>query len=184
MIRVSCPTCGLKLQVPPERAGGVVACSECGEQLRVPGYRPPPPPREPAPSSPPRRPPPEPPSEDPPGSLIFCYVCKKQVANNAPTCPKCGAVQTAAGREEGRRFKKTADRITSVVGVVILAPVLLMCLICGFGGSGSSVPPAPERWDMDRLKQDVNRALREPGKTIFIPADGSQPVVVPDPDAP
>ncbi|MBX3399862.1 MAG: zinc ribbon domain-containing protein [Gemmataceae bacterium] len=184
MIRVTCPTCGLKLQVPPERAGGVVACSECGEQLRVPGHRPPPP-REPAPRPLPRRASPEPPSEDPPGTLIFCYACKKQVANNASVCPKCGAAQTAAGREEGRRLMKMADRITSVVGVVILAPMLLMCLICGFGGFRSSAPPpGPEQWDMDRLKQDVNRAVREPGKTIFVPADGSQPVVVPDPDAP
>jgi hypothetical protein len=94
-------------------------------------------------------------------------------------------VQTAAGREVGRQLKKTADRMTAVVGVVILAPVLLMCLLCGFGGFRSSAPPpAPERWDMDRIKQDVNRAVQEPGKTIFIPADGGQPIVVPDRDGP
>jgi hypothetical protein len=51
--------------------------------------------------------------------------------------------------------------------------------------SHNSSPPPEQRipagWDMDKLKRDADEVARDPSKTIFIPKDGSQPRVVPNP---
>jgi len=36
MIHLDCPGCGSELQLPDRRAGSVIRCPECEEQLRVP----------------------------------------------------------------------------------------------------------------------------------------------------
>jgi hypothetical protein len=119
--------------------------------------------------------------------MILCYVCKKQVADNAPTCPGCGAVQTQEGREVGRKLKHQGQIVAALLGVLILAPILFCCL-GGLTGNGSRTwdagPPTrgPSGWDWGKVKRDADEVGRDPSKTIFIPADGGQPIVVPDPD--
>lgn len=177
MICLSCPTCGGTLKLPPDRAGSVLVCGECGEQLRVPEN---PVPQQPAPPPTPQKPL----SVDPPGTLMLCYACKRDVANNAPTCPKCGAVQTPEGRERGRQLKRTYNYIAASMCAAVLALMLFIYLLEFRGSHSPTPPPNPKPWDLNRLKRDVDRAVSEPGKTIFVPADGSQPLVVPDPDTP
>jgi hypothetical protein len=112
--------------------------------------------------------------------MIPCYACRKQVADNAPTCPKCGAVQTPEGREKGRQIKKAANIITAVVVCVLAAP-LLTCCLGGMFSSRNPSPPPQQGWDMGKLRRDAGEVARDPSKTILIPNDGSQPRVVPNP---
>jgi hypothetical protein len=114
--------------------------------------------------------------------MIFCYACRKQVADTAETCPKCGAVQTPEGREKGRQVKKTANVITTIVLCVLALPVIA-CSLGGMLGSKSN-PPEQRGWDMEKLRQDAGEVARDPSKTILIPNDGSQPKVVPNPVPP
>lgn len=125
-------------------------------------------------------------------SLIYCEACGREVADNAPTCPKCGAVQTEEGREKGRRRKKTVETIAAAVVLVPATIIMLLVIIGGMlkntSSSSSYVPYVPSssvRWDMDQLHRDVERAVRENDNgtptSMFIPYDGGQPTVVDDP---
>src|SRR4051812_32941859 len=125
MIRFPCPSCGHTLKVADEAAGKTGKC-RCGELVRIPTPNPfeqaeeergvprptlPAPERHPEPLDAP----PAPVFTPPRGEMIFCYACRKQVADTAPICPKCGAVQTAEGREKGRQIKKWANVITAII---------------------------------------------------------------------
>jgi len=196
MIRFPCPSCGHAIKTPDEMAGKTGRC-KCGERVRIPT----PNPFERAEeqraairSAPPAWSPPYPepqslvqphsPSYAPPtGELIFCYACRKQVSDYAPTCPKCGAVQTPESREKGRKIKKTANIITAVIVCLFAAPVLTFCL-GGIFSSRNSSPPPQQGWDMEKLRQDADEVDRDPNKTILVPNDGSQPKVVPNPFPP
>jgi hypothetical protein len=119
--------------------------------------------------------------------LLYPVVIALAVANtvNAGACPKCGAVQTDAGREKGQALKKQADLFAGITILVVCAPLFLCCLGIMFSPGKSSPPPKePAGWDMDRLKVDVRDVVRDPNKTIFVPNDGGQPRVVPNPDGP
>jgi hypothetical protein len=107
--------------------------------------------------------------------MIFCYACRKEVADNAPTCPKCGAVQTPEGREKGRQIKKQANIITAVVVCVLALPIFTCCLGGMFSGNRSTPLPeqrGPAGWNRDQLERDVNEVVRDPNKTILIPNGG------------
>ena len=196
MIRFSCPSCGHRIKAPDEAVGRTGKC-KCGESVRVPT----PNPFEqhkverrsqraehisvetqPTPSP---NPIPTPTSVPPLGEMIPCYACRRRVADNATTCPKCGAVQTPEGREKGRLIKKHSDFITLVVVCVVALPIST-CMIGGaFIGNRSTSPPEkrlPVGWNRDQLERDVKEAVRDPRKTILIPYDGSQPRVVPSSD--
>jgi len=47
-----------------------------------------------------------------------------------------------------------------------------------------SEQPTPPGWDREQLRRDTAEVARDPSKTIFVPLDGSQPRVVPNPDPP
>jgi hypothetical protein len=113
------------------------------------------------------------------GELIFCYACRKQIADNAVNCPRCGAVQTPEGREKGRQIKNQTKFFTRVGLCIMLLPILACFLGVIFSRSG----PPPERrgpssWDMEKLKDDADEVMRDPTKAILVPYDGSQPRVV------
>lgn len=115
---------------------------------------------------------------DPTGEMILCYACRKPLADTANACPKCGAIQTAEGREKGRQMKKHEQRFVLIVTLVIALPLFFCCIGSMSNSPSSSPPPAqrgPAGWDMDKLKRDADEVARDPSKTIFVPKDGSQP---------
>src|SRR5947207_14990867 len=103
MIRFDCPSCGHSIKAPDDAAGKTGKC-KCGERVRIPAVNPfdqamaerNAPKREAAlheetgfPRVETRQDPvpsPRPAKESPGGELILCYACRKQVADNAPTC--------------------------------------------------------------------------------------------------
>jgi hypothetical protein len=183
MVQANCPTCGDVVTAPDDSVDGTGRCATCGELVRFRAQ-----PECSAESAP--LPPRIAPSTtnlftgvarstSSPAVLIPCYVCKNQIADNASTCPKCGAIQTQAGREQGRRFKKQTQLLAGILTLVICLPLVSCCAIGIFGG-GSSKPREPEKWNMEQLKRDVDAAVRDPNSTIIVPADGGQPIVVPD----
>lgn len=193
MIRFACPMCGKHIKASEADEGKTGKCPRCGEQVRISG------PRDTLPTltseAPTASPPPKPPitpepgpmvatpaPSSPAGEIILCYACRRKVADNAATCPKCGAVQSAAGREKGRKLKKQSDLFAGVGALVVLVPCFLCCLGTMFGGSrkSDSPPKGPANWDMNRLKEDVRESVRDPNKTIIVPYDGSQPRLVPN----
>lgn len=120
----------------------------------------------------------------PTGKIICCYACGKQVADTALSCPKCGAAQTPEGKEKGRQMKKQAETFALIVTLVLAVPFFLCCFGIISNSHNSNPPPqlrGPAGWDQDQLKRDVEDVVRDPSKTIYIPSDGSQPRVVPDP---
>jgi hypothetical protein len=141
------------------------------------------------------------PPAPPRASLIRCYVCNRTVADNAPSCPHCGAIQTAEGRTKGRQTQDTIVGLIYLFCIVAAVPAVVFGVICGgcvdtllspssHRGEWRSSSPLggdrslPSGWDREQLERDAYRAVTEPGKTVFIPLDGSQPRVVDDPDAP
>lgn len=170
MIRVLCPICGQTANVADADAGKTEKCNR-GELLRIPVIRTAEQPiKEKRPTAVARGWPGSPsPSEQVPsprtqitslrGEMIFCYVCRKQIADSAPTCPKCGAMQTAEGREKGRLLKKQANLLTTVVVCLLGLPIAACCLGGMFGGNHSNPPP---RWDKEQFEQDVNEIVRDP----------------------
>lgn len=215
MIRFRCHSCGRAIKTPDEAAGKTGKC-KCGERVYVPtpnqfdqamedrpaprqesGRQALPAPRQelgpqirwhpdPAPHPSPHRQA----QKAPNGDLIFCYACRRSVADNSQTCPKCGAVHTPEGREKGRQLKKQANIGAAVLVCALALPVVIFCLVwlVGILSSKSSSPPVeqrvPMRWDMDKLNQDAGEVVRDPSKTIIVPFDGSQPHIVPNPGAP
>jgi hypothetical protein len=195
MIRFPCPTCGKTIKAPEEAAGKTGKC-RCGGLVRVPTPNPFDQAMEEqrstkmdvaqAESRPTPTPTPKPAPAPPLCEMIFCYACRKSVADNAPTCPKCGAVQTPEGREKGRQIKKQANTIVAVAVCVLALPVFMCCLSGMFSGSHSSPQPeqrVPAGWDMEKLRRDAEKVARDPSRnyTVFIPKDGSQPIVIPHP---
>lgn len=121
----------------------------------------------------------------PTGEMILCYACRKPLADTAFTCPKCGATLTPEGREKGRQMKKQKQRFDLVVTLVISVPIFFCCFSGIISNSHNTGPSPGQRvpagWDMDKLKRDADDVSRDPSKTIFIPKDGSQPFIVPNP---
>jgi len=66
--------------------------------------------------------------------MILCYACRKQLADTALACPKCGAAQTPEGREKGRQMKKGAETFALIVALLLAVPLFLCC----FGVTSSS----------------------------------------------
>jgi predicted RNA-binding Zn-ribbon protein involved in translation (DUF1610 family) len=190
MIRFPCPSCGTTIKAPDELARKTGKC-KCGEIVRIPT-------RNPFDQAMDERQEPEPPSEPvrhlartapipptPTGELIFCYACKKQVADNATACPKCGAVQTPEGREKGRQIRKQANIFTTIVVCVLALPVFLCCLGVMFGKKTPSAESGEHPgWDMERVRRDADEVADDPSKSIFVPRNGSQPFIVPKKDPP
>ena len=189
MIRFPCPNCGTTIEVSDNTAGKTGKC-QCGERIRIPSASPPDEPwyQLPRPTPSPHDPPalPRPMEREPRGELILCYVCKKQVANTALVCPHCGAVQTREGKARGARLNKMGKIVTAIIVTLLALPLFACCLGVVIGGHSPKTDSAddPPRWDMEKLKRDADEAAHDPNKTILIPSDGSQPVVVPNPDAP
>lgn len=74
--------------------------------------------------------------------------------------------------------------VARIVTFLLAIPLILCCLGIMSNSHNSSPPPEqriPAGWDMDKLKRDADEVARDPSKTIFIPKDGSQPRVVPNP---
>jgi len=210
LVSCICSFCGSRIRVSEKLAGCKAKCPKCRAQTLIPigakdhtssrtaatranraetvvsptpsatldepssQHRPPPSPPAPTPKYP-----------SPTGQMILCYVCRKQLADTALTCPKCGAVQTAEGREKGRQMKKQEQMFSLIVTLVIAVPLFGCCFIGMTSNSRNSSPPpeksVPAGWDMDKVKQDADEVARDPSKTIFVPKDGSQPRVVPNP---
>ncbi len=129
------------------------------------------------PSPPP--PAPSPRYSTPTGEMILCYACRKQLADTALNCPKCGAVQTPEGREKGRQMKKREQTVSLIFSLVFALPFLSCCFM-GMICNAPTQERVPAGWDMDKLKRDTDEVARDPSKTIFVPKDGSQPRVVPN----
>jgi DNA-directed RNA polymerase subunit M/transcription elongation factor TFIIS len=177
MTRLSCPTCGIAYRIPDKLSGSVISCGKCEEKIRVPDRRPDTSIEPASAKSQKRRHDTEAVSSETAGTLILCYACKRKVANNAENCPKCGAKQTEAGRDKGRKLKKQLDKITAVVVAAIAIPAFLMCVFtCGMPSNNS--PPEPPRLNVNQLKEDVKYMVRDPNRQMFIPANGGQPIVV------
>jgi predicted RNA-binding Zn-ribbon protein involved in translation (DUF1610 family) len=192
MLRFACPRCGTTITAIDEAVGGTSTCRACGERVRIPSAS------NPLDSSvrtsitAPAEVYLDPsPAENPVPHLILCYTCKKEVAYDAFSCPHCGAVQTREGREKGKRLKRERE-VHAAIAIGGTCSLFLICCLGVFTGGGSNtsnfqdVPSVPPAWDMDELQRDTDEVARDPtdSKTILIPYDGSQPVVVPNPDSP
>ncbi len=129
--------------------------------------------------------------------MIACYTCRKMIAENAVSCPKCGAIQTSEGRVEGRRIARQGRVLGFIVLAIIIVPIIIIAMALTFGTKSSDQLPQPSdelsqptseqrgpaSWDMDKLNRDAATVVNDPNKTIFVPLDGSQPKVVSKPDA-
>ena len=190
MVRFPCPTCGKTIKAPDEMIGYTSKC-ECGEIVRVPSPNPLDEAMEdrPAPKlvrqAAPIKSAPVALEPIPTGEMILCYACKKQVADNALACPKCGAIQTPEGRAKGRQLKKTANIITAIILCVLALP-FVSCFLGGMFGNKNPQAVNSEHpgWDMEKLRRDSEECVRDPSKTMFVPSDGSQPYIVPNRNRP
>jgi hypothetical protein len=79
--------------------------------------------------------------------IICCYVCQKDVAANAPACPRCGAIQTPEGRELGRRAKNQQQIFVGILTTIFVVPFLILFLSILFAASSSktNVDSSPTR---------------------------------------
>lgn len=149
MISITCAACGKKWKAPDEAAGKICKCA-CGQRMRLsarpaPTLAPTPwldnpvlvlkpldphatPPRsekvsvsseEVAPSSKPQQ---KSATDIGAATLEHCYVCQKQVASNADSCPHCGA-HTRRIVEKSKRARAFLHAIskTCLVGLSLLA---------------------------------------------------------------
>jgi hypothetical protein len=132
------------------------------------------------------------------GQLIPCHVCNKNVADTALSCPHCGSVQTPEGREQGKQRQAARGILAALFACVLLIPFFLIVFAVLNGThdpraenatpSNTADPFGPDfelrarelHWDPDQLRRDI-KETRDPNKTFFIPLDGSQPRVVPNP---
>jgi hypothetical protein len=181
------------VKAPDEAAGKTGKC-RCGEPLRIPVPSPPPAPKvtkqQPKTSTSLHVPTPVQSVSTlrvaPRGELIWCYACQKQIADTAPTCPKCGALQSPEGRQKGRNSKNVAEFIGGIFAFIVVVPIFFVCLggMSSGNRSGHHNERPPLKWDMEQLRQDANEVARDPSKTILVPYDGSQPRLVPNPDWP
>lgn len=181
MIRFPCPCSGRIVKATEESAGKTGKC-KCGELLRIPS---------PILLDKASRPEAQPSLELATPQilqrveLILCLVCRKQVAEDAPACPSCGAIQTPASKAKGRQLKRQANIFATIVCVLMALPLLTCCLGGLFRGPGPSPQPENQRgpggWDKAQLDRDVKDVVNDPNKTILIPYDGGQPRVVTKP---
>lgn len=167
MIRFSCPCCGHAIKAPDEAAGKTGKC-KCGEPVRVPV------------------PPKSPGDATQPAVTPFAVLPPVKLPDPEPnpvSIPAATPAQTPAPTG------KPGQTFATIVTILIAVPFFLCCLgvLSNSGSHHSSLPPEPRvpaRWDMEKLKRDADEVARDPSKTIFIPKDGSQPILVPNPYPP
>lgn len=144
MIRFTCPKCKTILQVAPQQAGAIIACSQCKTQMKVPPPQVVPPPLPVKPSSP-------------------APVTSQQSSPAPVTSQTTGRAPVSSGAPSGRqeRLKALGEKLKSTwqgltprrkaavlggSGAFILLSFALCCGVCGFFGLRDSSPRLTEEY--------------------------------------
>jgi hypothetical protein len=137
------------------------------------------------------------PTEQPPNSLLPDWLTcgdpifpsgadKKQVAKEDSVRPGQAMPELPKGGTQEKHQRMQREKRGAIIGLSFgLSLLIFVCCLGVMGGSQSSNSPKRQlKWDMHQLRRDADRVGEDPTKTIFIPSDGSQPIVVPNPYPP
>jgi len=92
-------------------------------------------------------------------ALITCRECQKEVSDQAPRCPHCGAPV------EGRPKKGSAMKVVAILGVVVVGFLTFGAVV---GGSPEGQAMTKDRRAIDYCWEEQKRKSLDPSAQRFV----------------